>query len=107
MPTARAPTPSRRDVADDGPGRWPPGGARARAEAATRSSAATRPAKRLQIDIELQPPLRARTVVRRVVDLGDVREVVQAADVVRVVLALAPDPAASRDRVDAVVEVVA
>src|SRR4051812_45246760 len=105
MPTARAPTPMRRNVAEDVPALWPPSEPWAWAVIATNNAASVRKPvrvsraglgvhrnrptlapgiRRSEVDIELQPPLRARAVVRRVVDLGDVREIVQAADVVGV-----------------------
>src|SRR6185503_11871387 len=87
MPTARAPTPMRRNVADDVPARCPPSEPCARAApGATRSAraiavessaaglpapfaagAASPPERLLEIDIELGPP-HAGAVARGVVD---------------------------------------
>src|SRR5690349_622679 len=110
MPTARAPTPMRRNVAEDVPARWPPSVPCACAVPAPSRAApvtsAIRSRRGSEVDIELQPPLRPGTVVGRVVHLAHVRVVVEAGDVVRVELALAPHPAEARDRVDAVVDVV-
>src|SRR5260221_7947044 len=110
MPTARAPTPIRRNVAEDVPARCPPSEPWACAgSAASRTARMASPAsvcRWSEIDIELQPPLRAGSVVGRIVHLTHAGEVVQAAHVVRIELALAPHPAAAGDGVDAIVDVV-
>src|SRR5436190_19237005 len=96
MPTARAPTPILRNVADDVPARWPPsepcarampgttGSARAIAAARQPASvrervpkrAASWPERLLTIHIELGPP-HGVAVVRRVVDRAHARELVE------------------------------
>src|SRR5712692_4891668 len=104
MPTARAPTPMRRNVADDVPARCPPSEPCACADPA--ASRTTRPASAAsvrrgsEVDIELQPPLRTGSVVGRIVHLAHVGEVVQAAHMGRIELALAPHPATAGDGVD-------
>src|SRR5438046_8065656 len=112
MPSARAPTPMRRNVPDDVPARCSPSELCAMAgEAAPISAAAVaakRPArrKRSEIDIELRSPLGAGAVVRRVIDSANANELVQAVDVVGIEAAFAPDVALAGDRIDAIDEVV-
>src|SRR5262245_60425923 len=114
MPTARAPTPMRRNVPDDVPARWPPSEPCARATEASSSPpakamarrAASLPDRLLEIDIELRPP-HAVAVVRGVVDRAHVLELVEAGEVTRVGLAVAPAQPAAGERVHDVDGVVA
>src|SRR5262249_25460703 len=122
MPTARAPTPMRRNVADDVPARCPPSEPCARATCGTNnrtvssSRAASLPerhAKRRasllerlsKIHIELGPP-HAAAVVRWVGDRAHVRELVEAREESRVVLAVAPAQARAAERIHDVDRVV-
>src|SRR5437773_3220571 len=101
----------RRNVAEDVPSRWPPSEVCSAARTCDSASASTtasiagatraeRPGS--EIDIELQPPLGTGPVVGRVVDRADVDEVVHTVHVVGIERALAPDVAATGDRVDPV-----
>src|SRR5262245_33815369 len=118
MPTARAPMPMRRNVADDVPARWPPSEpcacAPAPAHASSTAAAVARAVHRavrdiespLEVHIELKPPLRPGSVVRRIAHLRDVHEIVHPADVRGIELAMTPDAAPAGDRIDAVVQIV-
>src|SRR5262245_55869102 len=111
MPTARAPTPMRRNVPLDVPARCPPsepcacalaGASSSAAATAIASGAASSPEGRLEVHIELGPP-RAAAVVRWVVDRAHTRELVESGEVARVGQAVAParPPAAVRvDHID-------
>src|SRR6516162_8973727 len=110
MPTARAPTPMRRNVPDDVPARCPPSEACACAvpgapshatEAITQARAPRRRPvleRLLKIHIELHPPLRP-AVVGRVVDRAHAREIVEPGEIARIVLAVAPRQAPAAERV--------
>src|SRR5262245_57232390 len=107
MPCARAPTPMRRNVADEVPSRWLPNPPCARAElcAITRARHAAASAERrteLEVHIELEPPCRAAAVVRRIVDQAGLHVIVEAVDVVRIEGAFAPHVALAGDRIDAI-----
>src|SRR5580765_4866800 len=125
MPTARAPMPMRRNVADDVPARWPPSEACANAVAGASNATsvtsmanrangrrgpdrarARRAGRMLEVRIKLQLPLRAGSIVGRVIHLAHLGVVGEPADVVRVVLPLPPDAAEAGDRIDAIVDVV-
>src|SRR5580765_499893 len=121
MPTARAPTPIRRNVADDVPARWPPSepwACAARGASAPASRITSAPAspprrraahragvRRSEIDIELCLP-HAVAVVRGVVDRAHAREVVEAGEVARVVLAVTPARAQAAESVHDIERVV-
>src|SRR5262249_27156553 len=114
MPTARAPTPMRRNVADDVPARCPPSEPCACAAPGTptpaaaqpmATSAASRPGRLLQVHIELHPPL-ASAVVRRVRNRAHAREVVEAREIAGVVLAVAPRQPLAVERIHDVDRVV-
>src|SRR5262245_5563119 len=108
IPTARAPTPMRRNVADDVPARCPPSVtcAPASPHAHSTPSASSAPPGSLEVHIELEPPLAAGAVVGRIVHLAHAHVVVDVGHVRRVVLARAEDAAAAGDPVHAVVDVV-
>src|SRR5215831_19702114 len=103
MPTARAPTPMRRNVADDVPARCPPSEPWANAGADVAHSAshasANRPERLLEIHIELEPP-HAAAVVRGIAHGRRVRGLVETAEQPRVVVAVAPGEPEAVVRVD-------
>src|SRR5262245_8506078 len=97
----------RRKVPDDVPARCPPSELWACAvtgAAAISAASASGARARSEVDIELKPPRGARTVVGRVVHLGNPGVVVDVRHVRGVVLALAPHVALARDLVDTVDE---
>src|SRR5258706_11278951 len=100
MPTARAPTPMRRNVAEDVPARWPPSDVCARLVPADASSPsrAAHAASRLEVHIELHPPLGA-AVVGRVVHRLHARELVETREQARVVLPVPPHQTQPVERV--------
>src|SRR6185369_1259834 len=111
IPTARAPTPMRRNPPDEVPMRWLPSACACAvvassgnisASVAASAAAGRQAVRRSEIDIEDQPPFGAAAVVRRIVDGPGLHVVVEAVHVGRIELALAPHVALAGHLVDAI-----
>src|SRR5262245_7800077 len=105
---ARAPTPLRRNAPEVVPTRWSPRLSWARAgptavtvAATTRIARTTEARRRSEVIVEREPPLRSGAVVRGVVHLRGAGVVRRVGHDVRLVRALAPDPALACDGIDA------